>query len=138
MKAAPVVENAKAAVEAAVEEAGPVVDEVTKKIEAAVEEAKPVVEKKAKETKTKAKATGKKVAAATAKKAKTTQKKVAKAVEKALPKKVEVLIQSPMGGEITAEAIIAKVGPVEKIYIRVDQNKAYWVNGDDTGSVDLW
>ena len=50
----------------------------------------------------------------------------------------EVIIQSPMGGEITPEAVLAKVGTVEKVYIRVDENKAYWVNGEETGSVDLW
>ena len=56
----------------------------------------------------------------------------------AAKKAVEVIIQSELGGEITADAILAKVGEVEKIYVRVDQNKAYWVRGEETGSVDLW
>ena len=43
-----------------------------------------------------------------------------------------------MGGEITPFAILAKTGPVDKIYIRVDLNKAFWVRGSETGSVDLW
>ncbi len=43
-----------------------------------------------------------------------------------------------MGGEISTEAILAKVGDVDKIYVRVDQNKAYWVKGDESGAVDLW
>ena len=56
----------------------------------------------------------------------------------AAKKAVEVIIQSPMGGNITPEAILAKVGKADKIYIRVDENKAYWVRGKETGSVDLW
>ena len=42
------------------------------------------------------------------------------------------------GGGITPDEIIAKVGPVDAVYVRVDENKAYWVRGDETGSVDLW
>ena len=49
-----------------------------------------------------------------------------------------VVIQSPMGGSITPEEIIKKTGPVDAVYIRVDENKAYWVKGEETGSVDLW
>ena len=60
------------------------------------------------------------------------------AVKKAAVKKTEVINQSPMGGNITPEAILAKVGKADKIYIRVDENKAYWVRGKETGSVDLW
>ncbi len=51
---------------------------------------------------------------------------------------VTVVIQSPMGGSITPEEIIKKTGPVDAVYVRVDENKAYWVKGDETGSVDLW
>ena len=53
-------------------------------------------------------------------------------------KKPELIIQSPMGGNITPEEILKKVGTAEKIYIRVDENKAYWVRGKETGSADLW
>ena len=53
-------------------------------------------------------------------------------------KAAEIIIQSPMGGEITPEAILAKIGEAEKVYIRVDENKAYWVRGEESGSVDLW
>ena len=52
--------------------------------------------------------------------------------------KTEVIIQSPMGGNITPEEILAKVGEVDQVYIRVDENKAYWVKGEESGSVDLW
>ena len=49
-----------------------------------------------------------------------------------------VIIQSPMGGEIDVTDILAKVGPVDKVYVRVDQNAAYWVKGDESGAVNLW
>ena len=49
-----------------------------------------------------------------------------------------VIIQSPDGREITADKIRAKVGTVEKIYVRPDEGKAYWVKGKETGSVELW
>ena len=52
--------------------------------------------------------------------------------------KAEVIIQSPMGGNITPEEILAKVGEADQVYIRVDENKAYWVKGEESGSVDLW
>ena len=53
-------------------------------------------------------------------------------------KKAEVIVQSPLGGEISFDEILAKVGTVDKVYVRVDQNKAYWVRGEETGDVDLW
>ena len=61
------------------------------------------------------------------------------AAKKPVAKKVaEVIIQSPLGGEITGAEILARVGDVDKVYVRVDENKAYWVRGEETGSVDLW
>lgn len=78
-------------------------------------------------SKTEKKAAAKKPAA----KKSTTKKSTAK-------KAAEVIIQSPMGGEITSEEILARVGKVDKVYIRVDENKAYWVKGKETGDVDLW
>ncbi|MBR1672086.1 MAG: helix-turn-helix transcriptional regulator [Fretibacterium sp.] len=50
----------------------------------------------------------------------------------------ELIIQSPMGGEITPDEIFAKVGRVDIVYVRVDENKAYWVKGKKSGSVELW
>ena len=86
--------------------------------------------------------------------AKTRAKKVAADVKKAPAKakapaakkpaakkaalKNEVIIQSPMGGVITPAEILSKTGPVDSVYVRVDENKAYWVKGEETGSVDLW
>ena len=34
--------------------------------------------------------------------------------------------------------ILEKIGEADSVYIRVDQNKAYWVRGEESGSVDLW
>ncbi len=56
----------------------------------------------------------------------------------AAKKTAEVIIQSPLGGEITAAEVLKRVGEVDKVYVRVDENKAYWVRGEETGSVDLW
>jgi len=92
--------------------------------------------KKTEEKKTTAvKAAAKPAAKPTAKKA-----APAKTAAKTAPAKkaAEIIIQSPMGGNITTEEILAKVGKADKIYVRVDENKAYWVRGKETGSVDLW
>lgn len=64
------------------------------------------------------------------------EEKIEKKVRRA--KKANIVIQSPMGGEITTDAILAKIGEADAVYVRVDQNKAYWVKGEKTGSVDLW
>ena len=56
----------------------------------------------------------------------------------AAKKAAEIIIQSPLGGEITGAEILDRVGKADKVYVRVDENKAYWVNGEETGSVDLW
>ena len=56
----------------------------------------------------------------------------------ATKKTAEVVIQSPLGGEITSAEILARVGNADKVYVRVDENKAYWVRGEESGSVDLW
>ena len=51
---------------------------------------------------------------------------------------IKLIIQSPAGQEITTEEIIKKVGEADTIYIRVDENAAYWVKGEENGSVNLW
>ena len=80
------------------------------------------------------------------KKTEKTTKKSASTPKKSQEKK-GLVIQSPMGGEITPDEILAKistatkgsgVGKVDTIYVRVDENKAYWVKGKKSGSVDLW
>lgn len=94
--------------------------------------------KKAAEEKTAEKKPVEKKAAAEKAPAKKTAEKKPVAKKAAAKKTAEVIIQSPLGGEITGAEILARVGNVDKVYVRVDENKAYWVRGDETGSVDLW
>ena len=53
-----------------------------------------------------------------------------------------IIIQSPSGQEITPKEIKDKVmthgGAAEKIYVRADEGKAYWVRGEEHGAVELW
>ena len=53
--------------------------------------------------------------------------------------KLNINIQSPMGGVITPEEIASKV-PKEAtdVYVKIDENKIYWVGKDQNGSVDIW
>ena len=126
-----------------------------KKVEEAKEVKETVVKKPAAKAKAAVKTTAKKVAADVKAEAAKVEKKVAarkpaarkpeaekaparkRTAKKAAPKN-EVIIQSPMGGVITPAEILAKTGPVDSVYVRVDENKAYWVKGEETGSVDLW
>ena len=59
-----------------------------------------------------------------------------KAVRRA---QLNIIIQSPMGGEITTDEIAAKIPKDTKsVYVRVDENMLYWVKGGETGSVNIW
>jgi len=85
----------------------------------------------------------KKTAAKATRKAKETVKAVEtkeeKKASKAKAAKLEIIVQSPMGGNITAEEIAAKVpAGAESVFVRVDQNKLWWIKGEETGSVDIW
>ena len=78
-----------------------------------------------------------------AKKAAKEKKPAAK--KEAAPKKAAakkpvpaVILQSPFGGEITVDAVKTLVGDVDKVYVRIDQNKLYWVKGKETGDTDIW
>ena len=85
-----------------------------------------------------AESAAKKAAEAEAPVAKKPAAKKPAARKPAAKKAVEVIVQSPLGGEISFAEILAKVGEADKVYVRVDQNKAYWVRGEETGDVDLW
>ena len=50
----------------------------------------------------------------------------------------QFFIQSPFGHEITPAVIMDKVGEVDSVYIRVDQNKLYWVKDEENGAIDIW
>ena len=108
--------------------------EVVKEVvEEKKEEVKAAAEEKAEETKKKTRAAGRKAK-------ETVEKPVKKAAAKAKAAKMEIIVQSPFGHEISAEDIAAKFPKgTEKVYIRVDQNKLYWVGTDGTtGDVDIW
>ena len=69
------------------------------------------------------------------------EEKAAPAVEeKAAP--FELIIESTMGGQISAEEIIKRVrekrGDAAKIYVKPEENKAYFTYGDSVGHVELW
>ncbi|MGX8706841.1 MAG: hypothetical protein ACSW8J_09705, partial [bacterium] len=65
------------------------------------------------------------------------KKKAAPVEEPALPSPT-IIIQSAMGGEITVDEILARVGDVEKVYVKPEENAAYWVKGEENGAVALW
>ena len=54
----------------------------------------------------------------------------------------EIVIQSLMGGSISTEEILARVYSQEpgaqKIYVKPEENKAYWVAKNNRGYVILW
>ena len=60
------------------------------------------------------------------------------AVTPAEEKSVSIIIQSAMGGEITPEEILSRVGDVDKVYVRPDQNAIYWVKAKETGAISIW
>ena len=64
--------------------------------------------------------------------------KTSKPKKAASSKQAAIVIQSPMGGEITTEDILAKVGDVDTVYVRVDQNAIYWIKGEKSGAVNIW
>ena len=50
-----------------------------------------------------------------------------------------IIIQSPMGGNITPEEIQSRIPPeANTVYVRVDENKLYWVNETESGHTDIW
>ena len=66
----------------------------------------------------------------------TRKKKEETAVEE--KKATKFIIQSRMGGEIALEDILARVGDVDTLYIKPEDNAAYWVRGDQSGAINLW
>ena len=67
-------------------------------------------------------------------------KEAAEMVEKTIKKAtLNIIIESPMGGSISTDEIAAKVpNGASAVYVRVDENKLYWMKGKETGSVDIW
>ena len=60
-------------------------------------------------------------------------------MKKASKPKLEIYIQSPLGGNITPEEIEARMPEgAEAAYVRVDQNLIWWVRGDENGAIEIW
>ena len=119
--------------------------EAKKEVKAAEAKAEKAVKAAAAKAKAAVKKADKAVKAAPAKakpavKAKPAAAKAAKApARKAKAAKLEIFIQSPLGGNITPEEIAAKLPEgAESVFVRVDQNKLWWIRGDESGSVDIW
>lgn len=75
------------------------------------------------------------------KKIKTAAKKEAakKPIAKVKAARMNIVFQSPMGGSITPEQIAEKVpAGATDVYVRIDENKIYWVNKKETGSTEIW
>ena len=86
-----------------------------------------------------AKATTKKVTADVKETAEKVKKTVKAPAKKSATAKLNLVIQSRMGGSITAEEIAAKIPKnAENAYVKVEENKIYWTTADDAGSVDIW
>jgi len=55
-----------------------------------------------------------------------------------------VIIQSIMGGEITVDEILERIGrqtgdlELNCVYIKAEENRAYYVAGEEGGCVELW
>ncbi|MBQ1310708.1 MAG: helix-turn-helix transcriptional regulator [Blautia sp.] len=53
-----------------------------------------------------------------------------------------IVVQSVMGGEITVGELLNRIAAVvrnaEKIYVKPEENKAYWVKGEASGFIELW
>ena len=65
------------------------------------------------------------------------EKKAKKAKKK--PAAPQILTESLTGDQITLEEIKKKApAGVDKIYVKPEENKAFWVKGDEHGDVDLW
>lgn len=81
----------------------------------------------------------------TGEKINTVTEKTAKAPAKKPRKKgPAVVIQSIMGGEITVDEILARIETqineqkVTSVYIKAEENRAYYVAGDEGGYIELW
>ena len=64
---------------------------------------------------------------------------VKRTAKKARIANLAIIIQSPLGGNITVEEIADKVpADADAVFVRVDQNKLWWTRGDEKGDVDIW
>lgn len=68
------------------------------------------------------------------------------ATEKIMPEPIEgdakatsIVIESQMGGTITTEEILSRIPEgCDTVYVKPEENAAYWVKGEESGVVNLW
>ena len=66
------------------------------------------------------------------------------AVEDIMPapiedKKTSIVVESKMGGTITTDEILSRLPDgVDTVYVKPEENAAYWVKGEESGSIELW
>ena len=115
-----------------------------RKAKAKVEEAVAQVAEKATDAAAAVEVEAKKAAGKAKRTVKKTEAKVEEAATKPARKaraaKLDIVIQSVMGGAITPEEIAAKV-PKDAVsaYVKVEENKIYWVDKKgETGDVEIW
>lgn len=64
---------------------------------------------------------------------------VGEQVKRIKASRLDIIIQSPMGGSISTQEIADKVPEgTDAVYVRVDENKLYWVKGSECGDVNIW
>ena len=82
----------------------------------------------------------KKTARKAARKVKETVETGVEETKKAMRRaQLNIIIQSPMGGAISTDAIAEKIPKdADSVYVRVDENMLYWVRGNETGAVNIW
>ena len=53
--------------------------------------------------------------------------------------KVDMFFETNSGRQITPEAVAERIPKgVDAAYIKLEENKIYWVKGTETSSVDIW
>ena len=59
-------------------------------------------------------------------------------IDSALVTAPSVVIESQMGGSITVDEILSRLPEnVETVYVKPEKNRACWVNGNESGLVEL-
>ena len=60
-------------------------------------------------------------------------------IAQAVKKNTAIMIQSQLGGMITPEEVLQRIPEnCDAVYIKPEENKAYWVKGLESGCVNLW
>ena len=76
------------------------------------------------------------------KKAPVAEEKADEPAAPAVEERVDLIIESTMGGQISADEIINRVkekrSDAAKIYVKPEENKAYFTYGDSVGAIELW